>query len=144
MALALPVWPLSSVPVQLQQRLVSRMVSEMVRYFDRLLEFEDSKIEFPGEINEVIEVDDGYVVQFRTAGIGKSHDEKTDSRNVWKVGHDGSIAWKIERADQIGGEYDPYTGLWREGDEIWAYNFNGLAYHVDTETGELGKTREMK
>lgn len=61
-----------------------------------------------------------------------------------KWGPDGSIAWKIERADEIGGEHDPYTGLWREGDEIWAYNFNGLAYHVDTETGELGKTREMK
>ena len=116
----------------------------MSDYSGRTLEFNNNRVEFPEPIGEVVEIDDGFIVQFQTAGKEDAYDEKKDSRNVWKIGSDGAVQWRIERADPYDGEYDPFTGLWKEDGEIWAYNFNGLAYQVDPENGELGETRQMK
>ncbi|WP_232685983.1 hypothetical protein [Halobacterium zhouii] len=116
----------------------------MVEYSGRTLELDAGPIEFPDSIGDVLTVDDGYIVRLQTAGKEGDYDESIDSRNVVKVRADGTEEWRVERADMIAGEYDPFTGLWTEDGEIWAYNFNGLAYQVDPETGELGETRLMK
>lgn len=79
-----------------------------------------------------------------TLGKSESVDEVTYCRNVWGIDRDGTTRWKIEPAETIRGEHKPYTSIWKEKGELWAYNWNGMGYQIDKSDGSISDSRFMK
>lgn len=117
----------------------------MVKYSGCTLELPAGTLECPAPVSEILEINgDDVIVLLGTTGKYDEYDRDTRCRNVWRVGPDGSIRWKIHIGEKIAGDYPSFSGLWEEDGTVWAYSTNGLAYQVDLETGELGDTRQMK
>lgn len=103
-----------------------------------------TEIEFPAVIAEVVEFDDVVVVQLDALGKADRLDTEVYRRNVRCLERDGRTRWLIERAEPSQGDYQPYTGLWKEAGSVWAYNWNGIAYEVDPTDGSLRDSQLMK
>lgn len=117
----------------------------MVEHAGRTLELAAGTLECPATIKDVLELQDGDVlVLLQTSGKYDEYDEDARCRNIWRVGPDGSVRWRIRKGDMISGECASFSSIWEEDGAVWAYNTNGLAYQVDLETGQLGGTRQMK
>lgn len=117
----------------------------MVEYSGQTIDFPDGTLKCPAPIKEVIDIDgNDILVLLETTGKYDKYDEETRCRNVWRVGPDRSVKWKIEKADMITGEYPSFSSVWDEDGAVWAYSTNGLAYQIDLETGDLGEARQLK
>lgn len=108
------------------------------------LRIDATEIELPAAIAEVVELDDAVVVQLDTLCKADRLDTEVYRRNVRCLERDGRTRWLIERAEPIGGHVSPYTGLWKDDDALWAYNWNGVAYEVDPTDGSLRDSQLMK
>lgn len=108
------------------------------------LQLGDATVEFDVDVSEVVEIEDLVVVQLEIPTETEHLDSELCRRNVRCVEPDGSIRWTIERAEPSQGEYHPYTGLWREEDSVWAYNWNGVAYELDLDDGSQRDSKLMK
>ena len=111
---------------------------------DRILRIGDVEVEFAADVGEVIEIEGAVVVQLDTLDEADRLDSEVYRRNVRCIERDGSTRWLIERAEPSQGEFQPYTGLWKEADSVWVYNWNGIAYEVDLTDGSHRDSRVMK
>jgi len=117
----------------------------MVEYSGRTVKLPDGTLRCPAPVKDILDLQSNDVlVLLKTSGKYDEFDEETRCQNVWRVGPDGTVRWRIRKGDMISGEYASYSSIWDENGAIWAYNTNGLAYRVDLETGKLGETRQMK
>lgn len=95
-------------------------------------------VELPDTVQRVVEVEDKIIVLMNTVG-------RSDyARNVWAFDTDGNRRWKIETADEVRDEHHPYTGISVEEGNLRAYNWAGIDYVVDLESGELERGRLSK
>lgn len=116
----------------------------MVSFSGSTLSIGDESIVLSAPIKQVIELNGLIAVRMETLGKRGEAEEPTYSRNVWGIERDATVRWEIEPAEKIRGEHKPYTNIWEEEGHLWAYNWNGLAYRVDLETGELREHRQMR
>ena len=90
--------------------------------------------QFPEEVKKAVEVDDRLVILQNTLA------RKNIPDNVWAITEAGTIEWKIEQVYS----QDPYTGLWQEDGELWAYNWDGYGYQINKDDGRIVDHKFMK
>jgi hypothetical protein len=117
----------------------------MVEYSGETIELAEGTLECSAPIKEVLDIDGNDVlVLLETTGKYDKYDKDTRCRNLWRVGPDGSVRWKIRKGEIINEDYPSFSSVWTEDGSFWAYSTNGLAYKINLETGELSETRQMK
>jgi outer membrane protein assembly factor BamB len=109
----------------------------------RILDLGEETVTVPGEIAETIDLEDGVLVRYDAPEANEPDPGQDALRNIWKVGLDGSIRWRVPGAEMVGREF-PNTGAWVDDGTIWAYNANGGAYRLDPETGDILDSYLMK
>lgn len=117
----------------------------MAEYSDRTVDLENGTLECPAPIKDLLEVTGGdVIVLMETSEEQKKYDTEIRCRNVWRITQDGSVRWKIRKADMISGYYPRYASIWVEDGNLWAYATSGSAYQVDLATGKLGEIKQMR
>lgn len=117
----------------------------MTEYYGQTVELANGSLECPAPVKDILRIDEEDVlVLLETTGKYDEFDEDIRCRNIWRIGSNGSIQWRIQKGDIISGDCASFSSIWEENEAVWAYNTNGLAYQVELETGSLGKTRQMK
>jgi len=61
---------------------------------------------------------------------------KMSNRNVFCYDIKGSLKWQIPAPIELHDEND-FTGIYFRGGDLYAYNRNGVEYHLDVETGKI-------
>jgi len=84
-------------------------------------------------IKQRVELADGSQIVLRDV-LGRRDIEPLEkSQNVFRVGLDGKVIWRI--ATDFDAEGNPFTQLTYEDDSLSAYRWDGFSYVVDVETG---------
>lgn len=109
-----------------------------ISYTEGGLLIDGEPIEIPTSVAQVLQTEDLVIVRL------DPDDEYDKARNVWAFDDDAKLIWEIKRATKKGDEHYRYTNIWLDDGELWAYNWNGIAYEVDLESGELRDSRSMK
>ena len=94
----------------------------------------DQVVKFPCDIAEFAEANDIYVVLLSSSSNLWTHD------NVYGVGKDGSIIWKLQDVSKVFPiDNDvPYVGFNIVSSSlIRVINFNGVSLSVDTSSGRI-------
>jgi|SRR3989344_2075816 len=91
-----------------------------------------NKVEFPSEVKQVLEFDDVLIVRLKVSK------ENTLGENVFGVSLDGRILWQIPTISHVY-QNSPYTSIYREGDFVGAFNWDGTELTLNRLTGEIIK-----
>jgi len=91
----------------------------------------------PREFLKKLALDDGSAV------VLEDWSQSLTGNNVYRLKHDGSVAWTISPPPGVGAK-DTFTNIyWCDG-ELFAYRESGGEYKVDVESGRAMFSRELK
>ncbi|WP_408959992.1 hypothetical protein [Natrinema sp. 74] len=96
----------------------------------RELTIDGTTIELPNRIETVLEVNGLVLVLLETAGRSSTRD------NVWAFDMDGSHVWKAEPVVEPSNDANTYVHIRREGSDLWASDWKGMEYKLDSQNGK--------
>jgi hypothetical protein len=94
------------------------------------------EIELPWPIEQIIQFKEIYVVLLQTYG------KVIFNENVFGI-RMGQVIWQIEPVPTVH-EHSPFTGIFKEGNNVILGNWDGNEYTVDPETGKILKREFTK
>ena len=114
-----------------------------MKFQGRKLFLGSGTIELEKPIENVLVVRDRVIVAFQYDSY--DDDDPNEERNVIAVDERGKFLWRIQRTPSAITDHDgsrmwnAYTGVTLERGGICAYDFDGICWKVDPETGEVSE-----
>lgn len=93
-------------------------------------------LSFPSSISEILVVKNGVIILFQnSSAIG--------NQNILCFDFQKNQIWQISKPVEL--HCDNYfSAIYLRDDELYAYNINGIEYHLDKETGNILDTQLIK
>jgi hypothetical protein len=93
-------------------------------------------LSFPSSINEILVIKNRVIILLQNSSpIG--------NQNIFCFDFQKNQIWQISKPVEL--HYDNYfSAIYLRDDELYAYNINGIEYHLDKETGDILDTELIK